>query len=27
VSEGWAIVFGTVIGGLSGLYFLEDEHA
>lgn len=27
MSEGWAIVFGTVIGGLSGLYFLEDEHA
>lgn len=25
MSDGWAIVCGTVIGGLSGLYFLREE--
>jgi len=26
MSDGWAIVCGTVIGGLSGLYFLREEE-
>ncbi|WP_106498127.1 AzlC family ABC transporter permease [Lentibacillus sp. Marseille-P4043] len=25
MSEGWAIVFGTVLGGLSGIYLLKGE--
>lgn len=25
VSSGWAIVFGTVIGGASGIYFLKEK--
>lgn len=26
MSDGWSIVCGTVFGGLSGLYFLREEH-
>lgn len=25
VSEGWAIVLGTILGGLSGVYFLKEK--
>lgn len=25
ISEGWAIVLGTVLGGLSGVYFLKEK--
>lgn len=27
VSSGWAIVLGTVIGGLAGVYFLKEKEA
>lgn len=26
VSSGWAVVFGTVFGGLSGVYFLKEKE-
>lgn len=26
ISEGWAIVLGTVLGGLSGVYFLREKE-
>lgn len=26
VSSGWAIVLGTVFGGLTGVYFLKEKH-
>lgn len=27
MSDGWAIVLGTVLGGLSGVYFFKEEHS
>lgn len=27
VSDGWAIVFGTIIGGATGIYFLKEKEA
>ncbi|WP_099157361.1 AzlC family ABC transporter permease [Virgibacillus ndiopensis] len=27
MSDGWAIVFGTVLGGLSGIYLLKEDHS